>query len=134
MLVYFLTMKISLEGYKLIFNRKTYLKIIFRLKNIKNGLNLAYFEVQTRKDRVLFYILKIELLTSASSNLKIGQIFTILNILKLKTSFKYAFYALVSAYGLLVKIIVLFLLGGSHGNLNHMGFQNFSWNLRISHG
>ena len=36
-------MKFSPEGYKLIVNPKTYLKLIFMLENIINGENMAYF-------------------------------------------------------------------------------------------
>ena len=35
---------------------KTYLKLIYSFKNIKNGENWAYFEVKKRKGRVVLYI------------------------------------------------------------------------------
>ena len=35
---------------------KTYLKLIYSFKNIKNGENWAYFEVKKRKSRVVLYI------------------------------------------------------------------------------
>ena len=40
---------------------KTHLKLISILKNTKNGENLAFLEVETRKGRVMFYILKNDL-------------------------------------------------------------------------
>ena len=43
-------MKFPLEGYRLLVKRKNLFKTCFKLKNIENGENLAYFEVQTCKE------------------------------------------------------------------------------------
>ena len=45
----FLTVKYSLEGYKLIVKRKNIFKTYFSYKNIKNGKNWAYFGIETCK-------------------------------------------------------------------------------------